>query len=1186
MSTPSSLYADKIFSEHPSALWALDEQVDYISLITEQKRNIGDEWVVENGISSSGTLVLDEPFQDSITNLIQGNVPIGTTNEIILTSSNIDNFLTINQNFDTFSIGMYFFSNSPYFESISIGYEYTDPDTLVDSTSSYTFTNLDFQKWNFISQTFNLLDKDANFRIVIKILTNDGGSSINDYEFYINGISVGQWCEEFQTESLGITPITVPSNIYLVGEESGVPAYTYGTYGDTGYYLIYQNALKCRKGAMPIVFGSNSAIEIFENEERTDNRLWSDIDNEIWQYWKDFGDWDLIKFTNNPIYIPRPSLLFPGKGFLNENGRYNEYTVEFWMKVNSNTEVPVKIFGPVASSAGLYIEGGFLTLSIGGMSSSHFVGEWLRPMMVHIRIIKNNISVLLNGEEVISLIIDTQSISLPSKVSSEGKDQDWIGFYSYVDSGSMKVDAVALYPYQVPTTVAKRRWVYGQGVVSSEKIDLQYGGTPALIDYSFADYTSNYSYPNFAKWNQGSFDNLLTTSRSLSLPKYELPEIYLGSKTIKQLYDDNFTLQVGPYKFFSFRPNETWDDLTTYISFPKFNVLNNKVNAFYGVFEYQDNLSQQILFKIYDSANGNYFTISKNNNNIEYYLDYNGSTELIFTEQISSYVDNFVAGINISDFSNTYGGNVSTFFGNQNSLKMYVAGDPSGNYSFLGKIYSISFCSDTNFENIKSNFGVNGVATFDTYLNVIDFIASYTLWPIEAYSSFSLNIGSSGTWEDYMPLSYFGQYVKNESGDEYYNLDFIQMNVGYHSICKNMLTDNQHYDTTDNELRSYVSFQYIAEGANAPKSYFTTIEKPNKNLVLDLSNYPNWKTTKFEVIDNTIIYPPQSVDFNSLAIVYNLEFNVTSSITKSLSLSSLEFSSQCFNSNSFNPIGTRYGVEIYPYTKSGFYYNYKAKNPFSIYKASNPYMYLTKNSGIRIVGDISNTINRGISIPVNKSKANSYKISAFQAFLKYDQQSFPSELEKLFEIEYKDDTIQFYILSNGPSGNRGKIVAKSMNTGRPYTNIKYYINGVIASSPVLTLDSWIVLGISFPSAISFDSYMGSINVNGKAIFNNITPYQKNSLQQAQSQLTRPWLYVKENDLIEFDWQYWVNSFTWQTTLVISSSDLYGIDPKTIYSNYFGSNKIVIDDNAGINIGSDKMKIYENVSWSISSVTPV
>jgi hypothetical protein len=39
MSQPSNLYAEKVYSEHPTILWALDDKADYITLITEEQRD-------------------------------------------------------------------------------------------------------------------------------------------------------------------------------------------------------------------------------------------------------------------------------------------------------------------------------------------------------------------------------------------------------------------------------------------------------------------------------------------------------------------------------------------------------------------------------------------------------------------------------------------------------------------------------------------------------------------------------------------------------------------------------------------------------------------------------------------------------------------------------------------------------------------------------------------------------------------------------------------------------------------------------------------------------------------------------------------------------------------------------------------------------------------------------------------
>ena len=279
-----------------------------------------------------------------------------------------------------------------------------------------------------------------------------------------------------------------------------VEAPAYGISSDTAYYLVNGNSLVARNTGVPLVFGASSVTKILPND----------------------GD---------------PSLIIPGKGFLHESGRYNDYTVEFWARINSDTYTPKKIFGPIGSEDGLYVEGGFLTLFIGGNFSSYFVGEWFRPMLIHVRLVNDNATVLVNGEQVISLDFVTKDMSLPIL-----DGENWIGFYAYEDVTPIEIDCVAIYSYQVPNIVAKRRYIYGQGVGSSESIDSAYSGTSAFIDYSFADYTSNYTYPDFAQWQQGTFDNLATTATALTTPQYSLPTIYTGTKTLQDLYDDSDAL--------------------------------------------------------------------------------------------------------------------------------------------------------------------------------------------------------------------------------------------------------------------------------------------------------------------------------------------------------------------------------------------------------------------------------------------------------------------------------------------------------------------------------------------------------------------------------------------------------------------------------------------------------------------
>ena len=1210
MSVPSNLYAEKIFSEHPIALWAFDDQADYISLISEAQRDIS-LWEDSGGTATVDESITNQPFQSSVVNLIQADVPTGDYIDSIFIGDDLYNFNDMNQYYGTFCIGAYIYVDSAFAESISIGYEYTDLSSaqIIQEFKEYSVSSID--SWIFISGTFDILNEDATIRPVIKIRSSSGGATVSDYQYYINGITIGQWSEEFCSLSLGVEQ-EVFSNTIAITQDYAVPAYAYGLSDNLAYYLVTDGAFVAKNTGIPMVFGASGITKLIPNNGN-------------------------------------PSLIVPGKGFLNEVGKYNEYTVEFWIRISSDTNTPKKIFGPISSADGLYVESGFLTLVIGNKFVSHFVGEWFRPMLVDIRLIRNFASVLINGEEVMSMEIDTFNLLLPSEYAN-GKNQDWLGFYAYDDVSPIEIDCVAIYPYQVSVSLAKRRYVYGQAVISPEGINAAYGGTTAFIDYPFADYTANYSYPNFAEWQQGSYDNLVPGNLTLSTPSYQLPEIFLDNKNLQELYDDNKEIQIeGDDKFITFRPNGSWNSEICYFNFPQINILNSPVSTIYGIFSSDNLASEEILFKIYNVVNGDYFAITKDADQIKYTLMFNGDEEILEETVSIAADDKYFVGINIDRMSNYFGSNVSSFFGNQSGTKIYVAGDNTGLYQFTGKIYSIGISSDYDSTNILQYFDDNGLAIIDD-MNVtgatdpenanamLEHTASYTLIPLEAYSTYFLDIGVSGYWEDYMPLSYFAQFVQNSEGVEYYDVDFLQFNIGYpapaslkeleltgswtyaeldqeysHPTSKNysqldnsLLTGWQNYtdlfqksikfyeyDTSNASIKSYVTFQYIEDGSNLLQSSFTNDEPLSENGIVDISNYSNWQSTRFNVVDNTIIYPKKTIDFNDLAIVYHLEFNVRGILTKPLSLRKLEIASQALNSNSFNPIGTGFGINLFPYTKAGVYFDYKAKNPFSIYKGTTPYLYLNRNSGIQVRGDFNQEISRGISMPINIGLAPEFSISAVQMWLRYDKDLFPGEAQELFEIDYLQDTIKFYFVADAENGNRARVYAKSLNTGQDFDNLTYYWNGSIVREPVITAKEWGVLGLTFDDSLVFNAYLGSLNLIGPMVFNNIAYYQANNLQTIQSTSQRPWIDIKTDYSTDpdtsFTWADWWGpnpgdgSLSWLGILITSTSELYGVNPSNVYKTYIGTNKIIFDDNDGLSLSDDKMLIYSDISWQSSDI---
>jgi len=1154
MSNPSNLYAEKIYSEHPLVLWALDDKLDYVSLITESQRDISDLWTVTDATATLESTSLKEPFADSALSLVELDVPTLETLEASMVSPNIINFNQL-ADLGTFTIGSYFYSNSIFLQNISIGYEYTDPDTLSVVQNLKTFTGSIYQKWGFISETFEIPNVSANLRIVFKIKVYEGAITSEDNQFYFNGITLGQWNEEFNSYSLnGITQTTVPATVSIYGGLDAVEAQAYGIAEDSGYYIT-EGGLKCKNVGIPLVFGASGVTKI----EPSINA----------------------------------SLIIPGKGFLNKKGQYNDYTVEFWARLDVNTLTPFKIFGPIASDDGLYVEDGFLTLVIGDQFASHFVGEWFRPMLIHIRLIKDSASLLVNGEEVISLSLSTQNLNLPDELDNLGDNQDWLGFFASQNVSPFEIDCVAIYSYQVPVTVAKRRWVYGQGVVSPEGINSSYGGTTAFIDYSFANYTANYNYPDFANWSQGSFDNLSTTQTTLRTPEYNLPEIFLGSKTLQELYDDNKEIQdneSGPFlndKFLSFRPNNTWSSTNSYVNFPTLNILANEIDSIYGVFSCHNLNTEEILFKIYNPLTGNYFTIIKDNDEIKYSITFNGETELLFTSDAIIANEIFSVGINIRTISSIFGSNVNSFFGNQSSLKMYVCGDDSGEYTFTGRLYSVGLCTSLNSTKIENNFDENGFIVLEDAQLLIDHTASYTLLPTESYEKYFLDIGVAGYWQDYLPLSYFAQFVKNSNDEKFYDLDFLQFNIGYPTttnLSEESGLSGYYYDTAGAKIKSYITFQYVSDGANIPTSFAN--EQPlNEYRILDINEHQDWETTRFEVLNNTLIYPIKTQDFNDLAIVYSLEFNSRGILTKPILLNKLQLTSQAFNDNSFNPIGTRFGVDLFPYKRNGIYYDYKTKNPFSIYKESTPYLYLTKTSGVEVRGELNILENRGLSLPINKELATNYKISAMQLWLRYDQAGFPATATEMFEVNYKGGKLKFYIQANSEDLNRGKIFVLNEN-GIPYNGVGFYLNGALVREPVISLNQWYAIGISFLTTLVFDSYLGNINITGPAVFNNIAYYQASSLQEVESKTNRPWFRVLSDGTSTLDWQFWFNNFTWDGVLVASSSNFYGTNPSDIFKTYTGTNKIIVDDGEGLVYTTEKIKAYSDIEWSTTVSTPV
>jgi hypothetical protein len=508
--------------------------------------------------------------------------------------------------------------------------------------------------------------------------------------------------------------------------------------------------------------------------------------------------------------------------------------------------------------------------------------------------------------------------------------------------------------------------------------------------------------------------------------------------------------------------------------------------------------------------------------------------------------------------------------------------------------------------------------------------ANYTYVVYEKYGIFFSDIAVAGYWEDYMPLTYFGRYVEDYEGNKTYEVDSIQINLDYPDPLETdsievtdvwnygelkaeyedpiQLTyaylDNSfysgwddyqdmaeqsvkyyYYDTSGKPVKGYVSFQYITDGANKNLIDFTNFATARVKGTVDPEIIVgDWEDTAYEVVNGTIIYPPKvdrngnPVDINKLALVYHLEFATQGQENYPVIFRDLQLASQVLEKTEFTEVGTRFGVPVYPYTKSSqLYFDYKAKNPISIYKGSTPYLYTNRHSGWTVKGSFSAFLDRGFTIPVNTQRGSNINISAIQMWLRFSDKAFPTGDVIIFSVDHKDDIYDFY-MHGDESLQRGYIFAKSRATGGTVNGLSYYVNGNPVDIAYITNEDWTVLGIAFTELLDFGQYAGRINLNGPLTYNNISYYLATNLELSQRVLERTWSQVALET-----WDFWENNYNWNEVKTISTTNFYNIDPSAIYARYVGTNRIVVDDNVdGILVDPDKIKVYGDVAWTTST----
>lgn len=1189
MPNTSNLYAEQIYAEHPIALWTMDDSVDYISLINETNRDLTN-WYIQDHPYSGGKIFtatnytnsVNQPFPNSKTTKISRIYDYPSSGYLYDTN-------TISLNGNPISIGFWIYCGdpntgafNPNITSIDIGYK------IGSTIVSKNVIPASYNGWTFVSAEF--YSTTISSSAIIYIAFNFSNYAIDTY--LINGLSIGYGAQEFNKSSLGVS-IDKIADITSLSTYSLNPIYGYtgqinygvktDSYGfsNTPAYYVYDSAsasLQAKVNMTPLVYGSSNSTML---------------------------NYGLV------------SMIFPSFGFLNSNGKNKIYTLETWIKINNEkwaaesdvySDAKIRIIGQagLGSTDGLYVLGNSIELKIGNKKKSFFIGYHNRVLLLHIVYTNKYAKVLINGETVINMQLEESDVNLLTSTV------DWISFGSWIES---QIDCVAMYDYEISEIQAKRHFVLGQGVQYPEIINTRYSGKAAVIDFDFAGYSNNISYPKISKWETGQFENIVVENDVLKFPNYSLPSLIFDNKDSSSWYADNKTACSVSLTYtnvnINLRPDSNWSNTNGYLYYSAMNFTKNITKGFYALIRHSTTANEQIVFKFVDKNNSNYFQISVNGDTVYYKFKYNDS-EITITSHTISYatfyyspptVNYALVGIDIDTFATKYNTDISTFFTNQEQLSVFVGGDSTFTKTFTQPIESINFasrtCIDTKFFGAYGNSftlstyvnsnGIFNISTQAQYTN----ISSYGINPtyrlnFDFYNT-SFNIACGGYWKTAIPLSYFGSYVTNASGEQDFVLDFMQFNIDSPKSLNVVNGTSQYYDDKATTVKSYINFQKLNEGVTNNNSHYTIFSSggtPISNVVIPYAvpSSEHFLAKMYQIGDDVLVYSPRdngiaAPDFTELAIVVYLQFDTDSIFTNPAKVRYLEISPKSLNTDTTlkNPIKTKLGLDIIPYTYSlsgaTKVYDYKKINPYIITKTSNPHLFLNRQTGLTLAGLSSigydyiypsGTYKRGFAINVNESQNSQFNIDSIQISINPQMTyaldispmlAFPTKdnAVKIFELENAQKTISFYLASSYNndtiSSNRGKIYAVDSLTGNIDENISYYWNGIAVKNPYVYPNRWGILGINFTQPISFNNTVGQFRIVGPITFNNFSYYQYSDSALSQSYIARSW-----STLNTSLWSLWSSSYIWDDLLKMSNLNSPAVNLQNLYQMYTGSNR--------------------------------
>ena len=555
------------------------------------------------------------------------------------------------------------------------------------------------------------------------------------------------------------------------------------------------------------------------------------------------------------------------------------------------------------------------------------------------------------------------------------------------------------------------------------------------------------------------------------------------------------------------------------------------------------------ILKLQKRDTQTYIKASLNGTTLTYeYNDYTGA--VVLGTKTIDVGKQFNVGLDIPGLLSKYP-EMANLFGQPSDVEVLVGGGETD--SFTGAVYHVSFYNPWHKEKLTPTY-TDGLADTMIPASLQDVEpATCTLIPVTEYGNFTLDVASTGYWQETLPVSYFTKEVENQVGELRQHLDFIQATIGktraslpqsstapityfqllsrywaktYADLASDYATYGALgsvtvpiYDPNDLDLQTWATLHKITD---APLDYTkkTAVDYDGSSTVyLDDNNKRHFVQDGFSLI------VPYAYDQEDYAItVYHL---LTSRGQRSspVKLKSFELASWSSSATQWNHIGTQEGNDAYPYTHNGSYYVTDFPSVFEITKRSFNYLYKSNRSGFKPKSIPIAGYDSGVAFGWKRSgtDVDTRSVGGVSFWLMLDAQTLASTT-KIMTVTVGADRL-FYIEAIPVDGN-SKFALQVKTDSGAYTNSQWYLNGNIVGSPYINAGEWNALQLSLILPVDAENQQVYVRASGNNdfVFDHVTIHGKMRAKVSGASEYRRW-----SDLIVggLTWGDWDNE-TWYT----------------------------------------------------------